>query len=35
LQWLGDAFVKDDGSTVDQSQVTDGKIVIVLYSASW
>ena len=33
--FLGDSFVKADGSSVDLSYVSRGKIVVVLYTAGW
>jgi hypothetical protein len=33
VAFLGDTFVKSDGSTVDLAFVTRGKIVVVLYTA--
>lgn len=33
MAFLGDTFVKADGSTVDLAFVTRGKIVVVLYTA--
>ena len=35
LNWLGTTFVKADGTEVDLNYVTEGKLIIVLYSASW
>jgi hypothetical protein len=33
--YLGDSFVKGDGSAATLSDVTAGKLVLVMYSASW
>jgi hypothetical protein len=35
LSFLGSSFVKADGSTVDLEYVCKGKVIIILYSASW
>ena len=34
MEWLGDEFVKEDGSTATLSDATDGKLVIVMYVAA-
>jgi len=33
--WLGDRFVKSDGSIVDRAYLTSGKLICVLWSATW
>ena len=33
--WLGETFVKADGSEIDLAKVTAGKVIIVVYTASW
>ena len=33
MEFLGDTFVKADGSSVDLAYVTEAKIIIVMYTA--
>ena len=33
MEFLGDTFVKADGSSVDLAYVTQAKIIIVMYTA--
>jgi glutathione peroxidase-family protein len=33
--FLGTSFVKSDGTKVDLDYVTQGKVLLVVYSASW